>query len=171
MTPTRLNALWNHFGKTILQIGKWQNKNESSNYSGNIQGCADTSNLIWLVVLRAVLKAIRVNIGDPALVQESQEWASHGRSWNGPLRASIPPPMKRPLWIPIAFPVGPWHVSGIPAPLSLGTRHSGLLGAPCGGPVAFPMGSRSAHCGTPRAPTDSRFSKPENEFSKPRKRI
>ena len=36
------------------------------------------------------------------------------------------------------------------APLSLGTRHSGLLGAPCGGPVAFPMGSRNAHCGTPK---------------------
>ena len=134
MTPTRFNALWNHFGKTIFQIGKRQNRNESSKCSGNIQGCVSISNLCWLIVLQAVLKAMRVHwrprpcSGKPrtGIPWPPMKWAPSGRLFLRPSSA--------PCGFPLPLPVGPWHVCGnlrrsswAPSTLACWALHVGVL--------------------------------------------
>ena len=145
------SALWNHFGKTASQMGRRQNGNDSTRCSRNIQCCVNISTFISLVVCRGVLKAIRVNGGDPALSRGT----GRGITWPFMERAPQGPHSSAHEALQVDFhciPCGPLASPRDSCAVLLG--HPALWPAGCSmwGLLAFPMGSWGARCGPQGAP-------------------
>ena len=151
-------------------MGRRQNRNDSTRCSGNIQRCANISTFISLVVFQGVLKAIRANVGNPALSRgdrKGNRMAAYGKGPSGPslLRPCSAPggfPL-RSLWAPSTSAGFLRRSPGAPSTLACWVFHVGTYGVPDG----------LAGCSLwdPRAPPESRFSKQQDGFSKPEKTI